>query len=255
MNKKTIIVIAILSLFSKVGLAWGKEGHQIVAQIAQQFIGGPGRDTINYYLNGISFEEAATWMDEIKSDHSYDYMKPWHYINIEKDATYVKSDKKNIVTVLEFVISQLKHRSKLSKEEIEINLKMLFHLVGDLHQPLHVGYGSDRGGNDVHVKYLGKTKANLHYVWDEKIIQTQHITFDSCMALANKLSAAEIKAYQKIDVVSWMYSSRDLLPNVYAFTGSNLSKNYIKKNASLIKRQLVIAGIRLAAVLNTAFKY
>lgn len=255
MNKKTIIIIAILSLFSKVGLAWGKQGHQIVAQIAEQFIDGPGRDTINYYLNGITFEEAATWMDEIKSDHTYDYMKPWHYINIERDATYVKSDEKNVVTVLEFIISQLKHRSKLSKEEIETNLKMVFHLVGDLHQPLHVGYGSDRGGNDVQVKYLGKTKANLHYVWDEKIIQSQHITFDSCMALANKLSQAEMKAYQKIDVVSWMYSSRDLLPNVYAFNGSNLSKNYIKKNASLIKRQLVIAGIRLAAVLNTAFKY
>lgn len=89
MNKKTIIIIAILTLFSKVGLAWGKEGHQIVAQIAQQYIGGPGRDTINYYLNGLSFEEAATWMDEIKSDHQYDYMKSWHYINIERDATYV----------------------------------------------------------------------------------------------------------------------------------------------------------------------
>jgi hypothetical protein len=254
MNKKAfIIAFALLALTTKI-FAWGKEGHQMVAEIAEYYLDKSTKDSLNKYLDGITFEEAATWMDEIKSDHHNDYMKPWHYINIEKDATYVASEEKNIITVLELIISQLQNRSGQTAEEINRNIKMLFHLVGDLHQPLHVGYGDDKGGNDVHVVFEGKSKRNLHQVWDETIIQKQKINAEDCIYLAKKLSAADIKARKHIDVIGWMNESRALLPNVYAFTGENIGKSYVKKNTPVIKRQLLYAGIRLAAVLEQAFK-
>jgi energy-coupling factor transporter ATP-binding protein EcfA2 len=251
--KKTIItvfaIITSLNIF-----AWGKEGHMLVADVAEQFISKSVKDSVTKYLDTLTLEEAAVWMDEIKSDHRNDYMKPWHYINIEQDATYVKTDEKNIITMLELIIAELQDRSKLTKEQIAKNIKMLFHLVGDLHQPLHVGYGSDKGGNDVHVKYLSKAKTNLHHVWDEDIIHSQHIDMEGCMAMANKLSPAERAEKKKIDVITWMNESRALLTNVYAFTGENISKTYVKKNTPVIKRQIAFAGIRLAAVLDKIFK-
>ena len=54
------------------------------------------------------------------------------------------------------------------------NLKVIFHLIGDLHQPLHTGYASDRGGNTKSVRYFNKS-TNLHYVWDELIIKSEKI--------------------------------------------------------------------------------
>jgi hypothetical protein len=131
---------------------------------------------------------------------------------------------------------------------------MLFHLVGDLHQPLHVGYGSDKGGNDIHVVYLGKAKKNLHHIWDEDIIYSQKIDMESCMVMASKLTPAEFKEKQQINVITWMNESRALLPNVYAFTGDKISKTYVKKNTPVIKRQIAYAGIRLTTILGKVFK-
>lgn len=252
MKKTVITLFALIALTTKT-FAWAKEGHQMVAEIAEYYLDKSVKDSINKYLDGTTFEEAATWMDEIKSDHHNDYMKPWHYINIEKDATYVASDEKNIVTVLQLVIDSLQHRSGQAPEEIAKNIKMLFHLVGDLHQPLHVGYGDDRGGNSVHVTYLGKSKKNLHQVWDETIIHSQKIKMEDCIAMANGLSAADLKAAKKVDVLVWMNESRALLPSVYAFREDNITKTYIKKNTPVIKRQLLYGGLRLSTILTHIF--
>src|ERR1700748_1679158 len=129
------------------GFAWGPTGHQIVAQIAKQYLNKNVKDSVEKYLNGLSFEETATWMDDIKKDHLHDNMNSWHYINIEKDKTYVKTDEENVVNELEKAIAQLNNKKQLSKDEINLDLKLVFHLIGDLHQPLHTGYASDKGGN------------------------------------------------------------------------------------------------------------
>lgn len=251
--KKTIFILAILTLFTKSGLAWGKRGHEIVAQIVKHYLDKSVIKKVQSYLGKMSFEEAAHWMDQIKSNHSYDYMKPWHYINIDRDATYVKTREPNIINALEDAIANLDINSYRSKEAISFNLKLIFHLIGDLHQPLHVGYSDDRGGNYVQVKFL-KKKTNLHFVWDESIIQYSKITAADCIKLGNIISPKEIKNVQQINPVAWLTDSRSCLPQVYAFKNGNITESYIKTNALLIKKQLLKAGLRLAAVLNKAFK-
>jgi hypothetical protein len=247
-----LIVVAFVLNYTKT-FAWGSRGHKIVAQIARNFMDKNVADSVQYYLGNKSFEDASVWMDEIRSDHSYDYMKPMHYINIEKDKTYVKVSDPNIINELDLVIGELQKRNKYKKEQIKEDLLILFHLVGDLHQPLHTGYADDKGGNTVDVDFLG-TRSNLHKVWDTNIIEEEKISTESCLALINAMTDKEKKSIQQINTVNWMNDSRILLNAAYSFKNDAIDKDYVKNNVPVIERQLSRAGLRLAAVLNQAFE-
>lgn len=252
MKKTTIVVFVGLLIKSTLCFSWGGKGHKIVAQIAKIYLDKNIQDSVQKYLGDMSFEDAAVWMDVIKSDHTYDHLKPLHYINIEKDKTYVKHDG-NIVSELELVIAQLKNKSKRSSDDVKTAIKVLFHLVGDLHQPLHVGYGEDKGGNTVQVQFNGKG-TNLHHVWDSDIIESKNIVAADCIRIIQRYSPKEVKDIQTIDVVTWMNDSRILLPAVYGFKTNVLDEEYINKNALVIEKQLANAGLRLVSVLNATFK-
>jgi hypothetical protein len=233
--------------------AWGKEGHEIIADIAQKKLNKGVEQQVQKYLGDITFEQASVWMDEVRSDHSYDYMKTWHYVNIDPGSTYVKAPEGDIVSELLIVINELKNYRKMENKEVNKDLKILFHLCGDITQPLHTGYGSDRGGNDVKIKYNNKP-VNLHHIWDTDIILSENITIDTCLNDAEKWTHAEKKTNKKIDVMQWMNDSRSYLPAVYNIKDKTITRDYINISKNIIENQLIKGGYRLAAVLNSIFK-
>lgn len=232
--------------------AWGAKGHKIVAAIAKQSLDKQIVDSIQKYLGTMSFEDASVWMDEVRSDHSYDYLKPWHYVNVEKDKTYVKTKDPEVVNEIEIAISTLKEKGARDKDKINFALKVIFHLIGDIHQPLHCGYADDKGGNKIEVQFLNKG-TNLHKVWDSEIIEDAGISLNDCLNLANELSLKEKKKIQANNVEVWMNESRELLSEVYNFE-TKIKQDYIDKNKPVIEKQLVRAGIRLAMILHETFK-
>lgn len=239
-------------LFAFKSFGWGDRGHKIVAQIAKNCLNKSIADSVQFYLGKMSFKRASVWMDEVRSDESYNYMKPWHYINVAKDSSYFKTDEENVVNEIEKAITVLKNKRKHTKEEIGLAIKILFHLIGDLHQPLHAGYAEDKGGNKVDVDFLGEY-TNLHKVWDTHIIEQGKIRLKDCYISANALSREESMSFQNVNVEGWMNESRSFLPEVYNFEKRIITRAYIDKNKEIIKKQLVKASIRLAAVLHQAF--
>ena len=244
MKALTLFILASLSVPLSL-LAWGAQGHKIVDQIAYSTLPKSVKDSVQSYLGKTKFEDAGNWMDQKRSDHDFDYMKPWHYINIAKGGSYDPNSTNNIVSALDSAISRLHRRNLQSKEQTAIDIKIVMHLVGDLHQPLHVGYATDRGGNTVEVGFFGTT-TNLHKVWDSELIEHLHIIADSCRAFGS--------AQQHIDVIEWIESSRKLLDNVYDFKNATIDEVYAQKNKSVIEMQLSLAGARLSAVLTDLFK-
>lgn len=251
MIKKLILVFSLCPLTF---FGWGKEGHQIVAKIAKSQLNEAVKDKVTKYLNGMSFEDASTWMDDIKKDKSLDYMKPWHYVNVEKGGTYKSNDTiADINKELKLTIEKIKNYQSLSDLEINKELKILFHLCGDIVQPLHVGYGNDKGGNEIKVDYKGK-QSNLHRVWDSEMIQSEAITYDKCMLVLQSYSDKQKSKLLTFTVDSWMNDSRQLLPKVYKFKDAIITDKYVAKNAPLVESQLIVGGIRLAHLLNEIFK-
>ena len=250
--KKTLIILFFAVLLPSSTFAWGAKGHKIIAAIAKQCLEKQVVDSVQKFLGAMSFEEASVWMDEVRGQHEYDYLKPWHYVNVEKDKTYVKTKDPEVVNQIEIYISVLKEKGPRDKENIYFALKVLFHLIGDLHQPLHCGYKADKGGNEVELQFL-KRKTNLHKVWDTEIIEETNISLSDCLTLANKMSAEEKKKIQNNNVEVWMNEARTLLPEVYNFQ-EKINQDYVDKNKTVIEKQLVRAGIRLAMVLHQTFK-
>jgi S1/P1 Nuclease len=204
-------------------------------------------------LGNLSFEEAANWMDDSRGNSYYNYMRTWHYIDMDKGEKYTPSSERNILTVLHSAILNLRNYKNLPKKDVKRDLLLIFHLVGDLHQPLHTGYAIDKGGNTITVD-APFGSGNLHSIWDTQILEYKNIKPDSCLALYKTWDSSTIAAYTKIDVLKWMYQSRSLLDMVYSFQNNYLDQRYLDSNIVVIKKQLLIAGVRLAAILNDVFK-
>jgi hypothetical protein len=248
------LVSALLFNITNFSYGWGRVGHHIVVDVAKSYVSKSVQDSVSKYLGDMTWESASTWMDELRGDSKYDFMKKWHYVNIEKGNNYDTTieNGNNVVKQLEIAIKNLKNKSKLSKEEINLNIKVLFHLIGDLHQPLHVGYGTDRGGNDVKVTYNGKL-FSLHRIWDTDIIESKKTTADDVLTMLSKTSKRKLKKMGKGNIVQWFNQTRELLPLVYSYT-EILNDEYINKSYPVVENQLLLGGVRLGKELNDIFK-
>ncbi|ENA1802754.1 S1/P1 nuclease [Flavobacterium psychrophilum] len=246
----TILIISIL-IPSK-SFAWGKKGHNLVAEVAFNYLDENTKKIVLQYLDGMTIQEASTWMDDIKNDHGFDYMKPLHYINSDKGQNISSNNGNNIIGTLTKTIEELKNYKTLSKEDVKTRICIIFHLIGDLHQPLHVGYGEDKGGNTYQISFFGRG-TNLHSFYDSGIIEYKGLTLQQCLK-AKSYSKLEVSEIGKINVVEWANQSRSNLGIIYNTNGHKVDEIYIDKNYIIIQDQIVKAGIRLSSLLKDIFK-
>ena len=195
-------------------------------------------------------------MDEVKSDPSFRYAGTWHYATIPDGQTYETAETQengDVVWAIEKIVKELKE-GNLTAEQESTNLKFLVHLVGDIHQPLHVGNGKDRGGNDTKVEYFG-SNTNIHGVWDSRMIDGKQYSYTELAKRVNHASKNQIKALQAASVRDWAIESMGYRAQVYALPeNKKLSYRYGFDNFSLVEQRLMQAGIRLAGVINDIYK-
>ena len=169
----------------------------------------------------------STWADEKRSDPNFDEYGIWHYVNMPLDKSYSEAThtQENIVTVIKKSTELLKSNS-LSKEDKKFYLKFLIHLVGDIHQPLHVGRAEDRGGNDIKVNFFDK-KSNLHSVWDSDMINNYRISYTE---FSNHIVNINENNEKLIigDAEAWANESQDLVKDIYSTvkSGDRLGYEY-----------------------------
>ena len=247
-----IITILIVAFFTPTkSYSWGKRGHNLVAEVAFNYLDENTKKIVLQYLDGMTIQEASTWMDDIKSDHSYDYMKPLHYINASKGQNIKLNNGDNIIGALTKTIGELRGYKTLSKEDIKTKICIIFHLIGDLHQPLHVGYGEDKGGNTFQISFYGRG-TNLHSFYDSGIIEYKGLTLQQCLK-SKVYTKTEISEIEKINIIDWANQSRSYLDTIYN-TGNKVDEIYIDKNYIIIQDQILKAGIRLSSLLKDIFK-
>lgn len=256
MNKivSVLYAIVITTMIPLYSFAWNNEGHAMISEIAFSLLNADIKEKVQKALGPMSIEEAGCWMNNIRNNRRYDYMQTWHYLNIEKGNKYVPNNEHNIINALSKSLEQLEQKNKLTDSAIKMNLLIVFHLVGDMAMPLNVGYGVDKGGNLIRVKYLGH-QSNLHHVWEDDIISSENIQTEDCLACYKTMEKFEVAQYKKINLEDWLMESRSLLDTVYNFPWDNIiDQPYTDKSKKIIEKQLVIAGVRLAAVLEEIFK-
>lgn len=235
-------------------LAWGQTGHRVVGQIAENHLSKKARKALECIMGTESLVEASTWMDEIKSDSSYDYARSWHYVTIPDGKDYHSCEIAEDGDVYEAIgrMKAIIMAEDKSREEKVVAIRMLCHLVGDIHQPLHVGNGEDRGGNNVKIKWFYQN-SNLHRIWDSEMIDSKEFSYSELAQLIDHAPESTRVKWQSDDLDVWVKEAMDLRPQVYAIDGQdNLSYEYMYKNWDTVKNQLLKAGVRLAGILNEA---
>ncbi|MFO0333182.1 MAG: S1/P1 nuclease [Bacteroidota bacterium] len=251
---KKFAILAIIIFSGTSCFSWGVTGHRATGLIAERYLNSKAKKKIKRLLGQQSLAMVSTWMDEIRSDSTYNYTADWHWVTIETGKTYEESPKNpngDVIMTLERLISELKSGKLDEKKQAEY-LKMIVHLVGDIHQPLHVGCCDDRGGNSVRVKWA-RNDSNLHSVWDSNMSDETKLSYTELANALGQPDKATVAAWQKASVRDWANESMGYRKQVYAIGDGNLGYKYSFKNLDTVEHRLLQAGIRLAGILNQVF--
>lgn len=294
----TVCLLALVAL--PVGtndvLAWGNEGHRIICQIALDRLTPGGQalvDAIEADLGevedpfdncpdcqkahpddgrSLSFQAGCIWADESRRDTfkgTYEY----HYINVSNMVTTLDLARDcaaldcAVVGIQRYARYVALPRSESSRERERrvLALRFLGHFVGDLHQPLHVGFAEDFGGNGIDVRWdtgTGIINKNLHSVWDSEILRRAGLISqtEDGPVLNAEITPAELAAWQTFDLQAWASESFNLA-QTKGYTKPDgqrvmendlLSDAYFNAAAPIVREQLKKAGVRLAHLINAA---
>ena len=252
-----IILLLVVSAQSYGNLPpWSKTGHRVVGAVATEYLSSKARKAVSELLDGQSLAAVSNYADEIKADRKYKEFSPWHYVNIPEGKDYhevTPSKYGDLITGIGHCVKVLEDRNSRREDRI-FYLKMLIHLVGDLHQPMHVGREEDKGGNDIQLQWFGRG-TNLHKLWDTEMINDYGMSFTELAQSLPKVSRKARNAMQAGTVFDWVEESQEQANIVYgsAGKGEKLAYSYSYKYWGTVELQLLRGGIRLAKVLNDIF--
>jgi hypothetical protein len=262
--------------------AWGDAGHRIVCQLAYLELMPAAKAKVDALIaldpKFKSFASSCTWPD------IFPVVRPAeHFVNVPRGARAVEAG--NLCPVAQRCVANaiLNDAQDLASnpdpsERLRL-LKSLGHWVGDIHQPFHVSFEDDKGGN--YVAASGSCASSLHLVWDICIVESQIGSDEAKVAasLRSEITAEDRKAWvpESLDaraVAAWATESLEIAtrplvryciqhdggcwysPEDQQFNGTprtiEITPRYLDEEAPIVRDRLKRAGIRLAAILNAA---
>ncbi|KAH7840846.1 hypothetical protein Vadar_022471 [Vaccinium darrowii] len=269
-------------IFSPVVHSWGVDGHLTVCRIAQSRLSEAAADAVKKLLP-VSAEgdlgSECSWADRVK--FRYHWSSALHYIDTPDDLCTFQynrdcKDENGVMdrcvagAINNYTTQLLTYGNAPSKYNLTEALLFLSHFMGDIHQPLHVGFTSDRGGNTIDVHWYN-TKTVLHHVWDTSMIETSETRsynsnsdgfIDAIQTNITGEWADQVKAWETCG------SNTTACPNTYASEGikaacdwaykgvsedSVLQDDYFQSRIPIVTWRLAQGGVRLAATLNRIF--
>lgn len=240
-------------LFAGPAFAWGATGHRVVGLVAERQLSPATARTVAELLGPDSLAEVATWPDDMRSDPTWKPFEPFHFVSIEDGETYeqsTKNPKGDLFTALARFEATLADKTAPAADRRQA-LAWLAHLVGDLHQPLHVGRADDQGGNTVLVLWFD-APTNLHSVWDDKLIEQTRLSFTEFVSFLDPPAPETLAAWRRGTYLDWAAESQALRSGLYELGDRKLGYRYVFDHLPTVRQRLQQAGVRLAAVLERA---
>jgi hypothetical protein len=272
------IAIILLALSSNSVLAWGETAHRIICEIAFKELNSQARAEVKRLIRldpvFFTFSGSCIWPDHPRKRSRE------HFVNLPRSATQLENDScplvdKCVVMAIEVDLQIVADAGATDASKLDA-LKFLGHWVGDIHQPLHVSFRDDRGGNSI--KVSGPCSRNLHAVWDSCIIETKLGTDIRNIAtdLRGAVTPADRVQWNSTGPKTWANESFRITISKatgycvkkddacwYATDNNKLDRNeekrmlvvddaYIERQLPTIKERLTQAGVRLGHLLNHA---
>ncbi|MGI4801954.1 MAG: S1/P1 nuclease [Janthinobacterium lividum] len=284
------LFLAIALIQPQPARAWGDEGHQIIALVADAMLTPSARTQVDALLaldedplSDHDIASAATWADHLRDSNADDARartRQWHFANIERqdpslsDACFGQPKlppaalasrgpaQACLVDKIDQFAAELAAPDTTADERL-LDLKFLLHFVGDLHQPLHASDDFDRGGNDKRASAQGIRAGNLHHYWDTEFVQMLgRDPVQVAQALIPTISATDRRRWSAGTPATWALESFQLanrdaygqLPEPTPSGSYRLTPRYVELATRDTTLQLAKAGTRLAALLNRSLR-
>jgi len=279
------IVVLLLVLMNTVekSSGWGKQGHMMIAQIAWDRLTNNAKNIADNFMGSDTMAELAPLPDDYRYTPQGKWSAPCHFCNLPRGATNFTMDNCPDLCVVKSIqnYSSILTNEQPNPTQCDYDLgvepcalEFLVHYVGDVHQPLHVSFTYDEGGNDVKVIFYGQA-TNLHAVWDDYIIEHWNSDFSSATQELEDMIENEPSLVQQylnsMNPITWADESFGyVLSTVYNFTDDaipqpiqhaygrgvarapiTLGDAYYDRNLPIVQQRLIAAGVRLAAVLDS----
>ncbi|WJX26550.1 Endonuclease 1 [Trifolium repens] len=262
-------------------IGWSKEGHEMTCLIAQALLKPEASEAVKNllppYVNG-NLSALCVWPDQIRHWYKYRWTSPLHFIDTPDDKCgfqYSRDCHEDLCVAgaIKNFTSQLSHyKEGTSDRRYNMTEALLFlaHFTGDIHQPMHVGFTSDKGGNTIDLRWY-RHKSNLHHVWDREIILTALADYydKDVTLLLQDIEKNYTNGIWSDDVVSWEHCN-DISRCVNNWakesiqiackwgyegvkSGTTLSEDYFDSRMPYVMKRIAQGGIRLAMILNQVF--
>ncbi len=279
MRRLLILLVAMVAFAPAPAAAWWDYGHKTIAKIAMLEVSPSTRAQILRLLRNsaqldtptcpaATIEDASVWPDCIRAmTDRFSYTATWHYQNVNIcrpfDMRTPCRDGNCVSAQVERHLRLLKDDNLPTRERLA-SLAFLVHFVGDMHQPMHSGDRSDRGGNGF-AAYYSRIRSNLHSIWDgylaERAITTPQADARGIMAE----HGGDREAIRAGTVADWaeeawgvsrQFAYGTMLQDPCAEVPSEppvLNQTQIAELIPVVRTQIARGGYRLARLLDEAF--
>ncbi|CAF0878055.1 unnamed protein product [Adineta steineri] len=289
------VLFILSSLYISTVNSWGPTGHSLVAKIAQSMLTSDSKkfiqDHLPWYTNG-DLSMLASWPDTIlyPDTNPVDYLNwQWslrlHFVNTpDWICNYDRNrdcDWSNEQRCVDGSIQNYTERLANTKQDSiqrQEALKFLVHFIGDIHQPLHAGFSSDKGGNLIKGRFFDNT-TNLHSIWDTLMIERRiSLDFQSdsnkyynyLLDIMHTIYVRNISQWSKCPSTdeskylacstAWInegvalncaFVYRDEQDQPFSISQQfQLGQTYYNTRIGIVEERLLQSGVRLAAVIN-----
>ena len=252
------LLLVVLFIASSKVQAFSQSGHQLICTMAYQLVSDTSRSQLDKLVAKTPyphFDHSCSWADEVRSDAEFSFASTLHYVNFPRDKQQVTAADCPAHGCILSGIAQMQQRLSQNKTDWQA-LLFLVHFIGDLHQPLHVSFADDLGGNRTAVYFFGLPN-NLHGVWDFALLKQLSYEADrqQANALLQRISATQQQQWRRGDVLSWANESASLTLQIYqGYTpGMLIDDSYVQRYQAILEQRLQQAAVRLAMLLDQLF--
>ena len=188
-----------VSLLPTPAFSWSDTGHRVTCELAFEQLQPSSQVALRRLMTAMPADHAETflarteptvtdlcvWADKVRKDRAYDRVVSWHYVNVDRNQSEVSWDRcvtGCILTAIDTHLALIRDRALSDWAKLQA-VMFVAHWIGDIHQPMHVSFADDLGGNRTRVKGYEDCN-NLHGVWDYCLVKESGLSY---LELVNQL--------------------------------------------------------------------
>lgn len=261
MKKHLLILFSFIAVAFHPVSAWNRVGHDAITYIAECHLTPRAKANIERYLDGKSIVYHASWLDLVRMTPAYGHTYKWHGSTVTPEGKYMRrtSGNKDAVIAADTTIAKLKNHRQMTDSAVAVDIKILIHVIADMHCPGHVSFTDHPQGK---FKFkLENTEHLFHQYWDGAPDLCHKWYYTDYQYQLDRHTGTERESMSRGTPLEWTEENAAICRAIYDWVkpGDTLDRaqsyDFILKSGELVDSQIVKAGYRLARLLNEIFDY